>query len=545
MNSKNNIIIIIFCLCSVIILNNYQKIYSYIKNDTKSIINKNIINIENKSQKISNIIANNNILVKTNKFLLQINPDGGTIEKVQLLDYLDKLNSKKFFTLLRKNSDFIYQIKSGIIQKNNFKKNQFFNKNFKFFSKSYNFNLKKNKNILKIPLFFIKKNILYIKIFSFTKDNYLININYQIYNKSKKPIYLGIFGQIDKSSYTPKKYLDKKQNNISTKIFNNVAVSTENNKFKKYKFSNILKNKVINISVNYGWIAMLQKYFTSAWIIPKLPQKSNIYITKLFNNIISIGFKSANYLILPGEKYNFTSKLWIGPKIQEKMSKIAPFLDLTIDYGFWSFLSKPLFKLLNLLFNLIGNWGFSIIIITLIIRVLTYPLSKQQYIAIAKMNFLQPKIKKIKKTFGHNKEKFTKEIISLYKKENLNPLSGFIPFIIQMPIFLSLYYTLTNSIELRHASFIFWIKDLSSQDPYYILPIIMSITMLIIQKISQSNFNKDSIQEKFTYIIPIIFSLFFLWLPSGLVLYYIINNIITILQQKWIFYKIQNEYYST
>ncbi|QJC36701.1 membrane protein insertase YidC [Enterobacteriaceae endosymbiont of Donacia simplex] len=543
MNSKNNIIIIIFCLCSVVILGNWQKIYSYIKNNTKPVINENIINIDNKYKNISNITKNNNILVKTNKFLLQINPYGGTIEKVQLLDYLDKLNSKKFFTLLRKNCDFIYQIKSGIVQKNNLKKNKFFNQDFKFFSKSYNFNFKKNKNILKIPLFFIKKNILYIKIFSFTKDTYLVNISHQIFNKSKKPIRLGIFGQIDKSSYTPKKYLDHQQNNISTNMFNNVAVSTENNKFKKYKFSNILKNKKINISANSGWIAMLQQYFTSVWIIPKLPKKNTIYIKKLFTNVISIGFKSANYLILPGKKYNFSSKLWIGPKIQEKMSKIAPFLDLTIDYGFFGFLSKPLFQLLNLLFNLIGNWGFSIIIITLIIRILTYPLSKQQYIAIAKMNFLQPKIKKIKEIFGDNKEKFTKEIISLYKKENLNPLSGFIPFIIQMPIFLSLYYTLTNSVELRHASFIFWIKDLSSQDPYYILPIIMSITMLIIQKISQNSFNKDSIQEKFTYIIPIIFSLFFLWLPSGLVLYYIVNNLITILQQKWIFYTIQNKYY--
>ncbi|QJC34296.1 membrane protein insertase YidC [Enterobacteriaceae endosymbiont of Donacia cinerea] len=543
MNSKNNIIVIIFCLCSFIILGNWQKIYNYIQNNRKIVINKNLINIDNKYKKTSNINNNNNILVKTNKFFLYINPYGGTIEKVQLLDYLDKLNSKKFFTLLRKNSDFIYQIKSGIIQKNNFEKNRFFNKNSKFFSKSYNFNFKKNTNILKIPLFFIKKNILYIKTFSFTKENYLININHQIFNKSKKPICLGIFGQIDKSSYTPEKYLDKKKNNISAKIFNNVAISTENFKFKKYKFSHILKNKEINIPVNYGWVAMLQQYFTSAWIIPKLHKKNNIYIKKLFNNIISIGFKSANYLILPGEKYNFVSKLWIGPKIQEKMSKVAPFLDLTIDYGFWGFLSRPLFKLLNLLFNLIGNWGFAIIMITLIIRILTYPLSKEQYIAIAKMNFLQPKIKKIKEIFSNDKEKYTKEIISLYKKENLNPLSGFIPFIIQMPIFLALYYTLTNSIELRHASFIFWIKDLSSQDPYYILPIIMSITMLLIQKISQNNFDKDDIQAKFTYIIPIIFSLFFLWLPSGLVLYYIINNLITILQQKWVFYKIKNKYY--
>ncbi|QJC38327.1 membrane protein insertase YidC [Enterobacteriaceae endosymbiont of Donacia marginata] len=540
MNSKNNIFIIIFCLFFFIILGNWQKIHNYIKNYKKQIINE---NINNKYQFIPNIIRNKNILIKTDKFFLYINPYGGIIEKIQLLDYFEKLNSKNFFTLLRKNNNFIYQIKSGIIQKDNFKKNKYFNQNNKFFSKSYNFKLEKNKNILKIPLFFIKKNILYVKIFSFKRGDYLININHQIFNKSLKPIKVSIFGQIDKSINTPKKYLDKKHNSISIKTFDGVAISTDYNKFKKYKFSKILKKKKINIYTNNGWIAVLQQYFTSAWIIPNFSKKNNIYIKKNFHNTISAGFRSAYYSILPKKKYNFLSKIWIGPKIQNKMSKIAPFLDLTIDYGFLRFLSKPLFNLLNLLFYLIGNWGFAIIVITLIIRFITYPLSKQQFIAINKMNVLQPKIKKIKEKFINDKERFSKEIILLYKKENLNPLMGFIPFIIQMPIFLALYYMLTNSIELRHAPFIFWIKDLSSEDPYYILPIIMSITMLIIQKISQNNFENNSEQEKFIYIIPIIFSLFFLWLPSGLVLYYIINNLITILQQKWVFYKINNKYY--
>ncbi|QJC35888.1 membrane protein insertase YidC [Enterobacteriaceae endosymbiont of Donacia sparganii] len=538
MNSKNNILLIIFCLFSFIILSNWQKIYNYIGNNNNKISNKNIINIDDKYQKSSNIIRNNRIVIKTDKFILYINPYGGTIEQVQLLDYLDKLNSKKFLILLRKNSDFIYQVKSGIIKEDNIKKIKDFYKNSKFFIKSNYFKLKKNKKILRVPLFFIKNNILYVKVFTFVRGSYLININHQIFNKTQKPINIGIFGQIDKSINTPKKYLDKKYSNITSKIFDNIAFSTENNKFKKYKFSNIFKN--ININTNKGWIAILQKYFTSVWIIPNLPKENTIYIKKLFNNIISVGFKSSNYLILPGQKHNFLSKLWIGPKIQEKISKIAPFLDLTIDYGFFWFLSKPLFKLLNLLFNLIGNWGFSIIITTIIIRLITYPLSKKQYITIAKINLLQPQIKKIKEIFGNDKERFSKEMILLYKKENLNPFSGFIPFIIQMPIFLALYYVLTSSIELRHAPFVFWIKDLSSEDPYYILPIIMSITMFIIQLISQNNYDIDPIQKKLAYIMPIIFSLFFLWIPSGLVLYYIVNNLITILQQKLIFYKINN-----
>ncbi|QJC32667.1 membrane protein insertase YidC [Enterobacteriaceae endosymbiont of Donacia dentata] len=541
MYSKNNFILIIFCLFSCTILYNWGKIHNYTKNNTKLIINKNILNHKN-YKKFFNITKKNNIIIKTDKLLLYINPYGGNIEKVYFLNYSDKLNSKNFFTLLKNKSDFIYQIKCGILKEGNFKKIEDIYKNEKFFSKKKYFYLGKNKNILKVPLIFNKKNILYVKMFTFIKGSYAITVNHQIFNKTLNPIYISVFGQINHSNNIPKKYLEKK-NNISIKTFNGIAYSTEYNKFKKYKFSNIKKNKNINIYTKNGWIAVLQQYFTSAWIIPNYSKKNNIYIKNISNNIISIGFKTSNHLILSGEKKFFLSKLWIGPKISEQMSKVAPFLDLTIDYGFLWFLSKPLFKLLNLLFNITRNWGFSIILITIIIRIITYPLSKQQYVTIAKMHFLQPKIKKIKEIFGNDKKRFSQEILLLYKKEKLNPFSGFVPFLIQMPIFLALYYVLTNSIELRHTPFLFWIQDLSSEDPYYILPILMSISMLVIQKISKNDYEDDPIQKKIAYIIPIFFSLFFLWLPSGLVLYYIVNNLITILQQKWIYHIINKEHY--
>ncbi|QJC36286.1 membrane protein insertase YidC [Enterobacteriaceae endosymbiont of Donacia cincticornis] len=545
MNSKNNIFLIIFCLFCFVILNNWQTIFSYTKNNIiKNIINSNHINLKKQSRKNFKNIKKDNILIKTDKFFISINLYGGTIEKVQLLDYFEKLHSKKFFTLLRKNTDFIYQIKSGVIKNDKFKKNINFYKNSKFFTNSNFFTFKKNQNILKIPFFFIKNNILYVKTFILKKGSYLIKIHHQIFNLDNKPISIGIFGQIDKSSITPQKYLDKKHNNVTMKTFDGVAFSTKNTKFKKYKFPYILKKKNIQFKTYNGWIAMLQQYFTSVWIFPHFNQENTVYIKKIFTNIISIGFKSPFYLILPGQKHNFTSQLWIGPKIQKTMSTIAPFLDLTIDYGFLGFLSKLLFKLLNFIFSIVKNWGISIIIITIIIRILTYPLSKQQYITVTKMSDLQPEIQKIKEKFSNNKERLNKEIISLYKRENLNPFAGFFPFIIQMPIFLALYYMLISSIELRHAKFIFWIQDLSSEDPYYILPIIMSITMLVIQYFSQNKYESNNfIKNKFTYIIPIVFSFFFLWLPSGLVLYYIINNLITILQQKWIIYQINNQNY--
>ncbi|QJC31846.1 membrane protein insertase YidC [Enterobacteriaceae endosymbiont of Donacia tomentosa] len=531
MDSKDNIILIIFFIISIIIWNNWQNTNNYIKNNTKNMHFK-VLSIKNRKF-FHTIKKKNNIVVKTDKFLLYINPYGGNIEKLQLVDYLDRLNSQKFFTFLNKNNNFIYQAKSEIVKKNNLGQTEYNSKNFNFFSKSHFYQLKKNQNILKIPLFFLKNNILYIKIFTFERGSYAININHKIFNNTNQQIYINILGQIKKSIYIPKKYLTKKHNNFAIKSFYGIAFSTEQNKYTKYKFDKIIQNKNIKVRTLGGWLAISQQYFATAWILTHLLGTNTIYTKKIDENIASINFKSSDEIILSNSQKSFLSTLWVGPKISEQMSKVAPFLNLTIDYGLLWFLSQPLFKLLNLIYNIIGNWGYSIIFITFLVKMMTYPLSKQQYISMIKMRFLQPQIKKIKENFGHDKQRFSKEIISLYKRENINPLSGLFPIIIQMPIFLSLYYMLTNSVELRHAPFIFWIKDLSSEDPYYILPIIMGITMFFIQKTSQSN-SKDNKQMKIMYLIPFIFSLFFLWFPSGLVLYYIVSNIITLLQQKWI-----------
>ncbi|QJC30162.1 membrane protein insertase YidC [Enterobacteriaceae endosymbiont of Plateumaris sericea] len=526
MDSQRNIIIITFILISFFLLNNWQKLNNYI-----NISN----NIEDKNNfKQINLSNNKNIMVKTDKFLLFINPNGGNISKAQLINYSEKLNSKKLFTLLNNNVDYTYQVNSGIFQINKKTFEKYFTHPIFFTDKNF-FQLKKNKNILKVPLFFLKNNILYVKIFIFKRNNFSINIEHQFFNKSNKAIEVGIFGEIKQSISIPQKYLDTKNNSLSIKAFRGIAYSTENYKYKKHTFNDILVNKNINMISSQGWIAILQQYFVSAWILPK-NKKNIIYTKKIDNNTVGINFKSSTNIILPKHKKILSSTLWIGPKIQEQMAKIAPFLDFTVDYGILWFLSKPLFKLLNLLYNLIGNWGIAIIIITLIVRIMMYPLSRTQYITIAKMRILQPKIQKIKKQYSYDKNRLNQEIIKLYKKEKLNPLGGCLPFIIQMPIFLSLYYMLINSVELRHAPFIFWIKDLSSQDPYYVLPIIMSLTMYFIQKTSKNTYD-DPVQKNIMNVMPIFFSLFFLWFPAGLVLYYIISNILTIIQQKIIYSK--------
>ncbi|QJC28386.1 membrane protein insertase YidC [Enterobacteriaceae endosymbiont of Plateumaris braccata] len=529
MDSQRNIIIITFILISFFIWYNWQKINNYISYN-KYIKHQNTTKTNFKQ---INLYNNRKIIVKTDTFLLSIDPNGGNIDTVQLINYSEQLHSKKLFTFLSKNLGYTYQVSSGVFQKN---KNNFENsfENPFFWSNQKFFQLEKNKNVLKVPLFYFKNNILYVKTFIFKRKNYSINIEQQFFNKSNKTIEIGIFGQIKQTVNIPQKYLNKK-NNISVKAFRGIAYSTEKYKYKKHTFNDVLENKNINFNSNQGWIAMLQQYFATALILPQ--NKNNIvYTKKIDNNTIGINFKSSTTIILPKHKKILLSTLWIGPEIQAQMAKVAPFLDFTVDYGMLWFLSKPLFKLLNLLYKLIGNWGIAIIAITLIVRIVMYPLSRTQYITIAKMRILQPKIKKIKAKYSNDKHLLSQEIIKLYKKEKLNPLGGCLPFVIQMPIFLALYYMLINSVELRHAPFIFWIKDLSSQDPYYVLPVIMSITMYFIQKTSKNTYD-DPIQKKIMNIIPIFFSLFFLWFPSGLVLYYIISNILTIIQQKLIYSK--------
>jgi len=343
---------------------------------------------------------------------------------------------------------------------------------------------------------------------------------------------MNIFGQIKQTINLPKKR-NVYSGNFALQTFRGAAYSSDDNKYEKYKFDMIANNKNLHIMTESGWIAMLQQYFAVAWIPDNLG-KNTIYTSSLDHDTAVIGYKSPIINIPPNSRSIIKSKLWIGPEIQKEMKLVAPNLDLTVDYGWLWFLSQPLFKLLTILYSIIGNWGFSIILITFIMRGLTYPLTKAQYISMAKMRALQPKIQEIKEKFSKDKQRISQEMILLYKKEKINPLGGFLPIFIQMPIFLSLYYMLIGSVELRHAPFLLWIHDLSSQDPYYVLPVIMGLTMFFIQKISSTNHISDPLQKKIMNFMPVIFTAFFLWFPSGLVLYYIISNLVTIIQQKFI-----------
>lgn len=550
MNSQRHFFVIAFLIVSFILWQSWDLEYIQISdsnhNHMKYAVNSNLnsnhcgvidyFNEQNATANPTHIIT-----VKTDVFLININTHGGDIEEAYLTKYLEDLESVKPFHLLNKSTKFKYQVQSSLI---NTYLSDDFNKNKRPLyidtANKNNYILQEGQNELQITLIHKHDNgVIYTKRYLFKRNDYAINIYHTINNMSVYPIHIQLFGDLIQSIHAADAHNDNgKTDNFPWYSYQGLACSTNKEKYQKYSFKDV-KQANLNVHTSTGWIAMLQKYFVTAWL-PIIPQNNTFYTNYTKDDYIVISFKSDPILIPINKTSELHSILWIGPKIQESMQSITSNLDLVIDYGWLWFISQPLFKLLQFIYNYIGNWGVSIILITLIIRLMMYPLTKAQYISVAKIRMLQPKLLSIQEEYKYDKYLYHQKTIELYKSEKVNPLGGCLPLLIQMPIFLALYYMLSGSVELRHAKFILWINDLSSQDPYYILPIVMGVTMFFIQKLSPTTV-VDPIQKKIMTIMLVIFTIFFLWFPSGLVLYYIASNVITIIQQQIIYHELSRK----
>ncbi|HKS33652.1 MAG TPA: membrane protein insertase YidC [Enterobacteriaceae bacterium] len=472
------------------------------------------------------------ITVKTDVLELTINTRGGDVEQAHLLGYPKELGSNEPFQLLETSAQFIYQAQSGLTGRDG-PDNPANGERPLYNVDSDTFVLADGQKELAIPMTWTdEKGNTFTKTFTLKRGEYAVNVGYNVQNASEKPLEISTFGQLKQSIKLPA-HLDTGSSNFALHTFRGAAFSTADTKYEKYKFDTIAENEQLNVNSNGGWVAMLQQYFATAWV-PNNDGSNNFFTTKIGNDIAAIGYKSQPVVVQPGQTAALNSTLWVGPEIQDKMAAVAPHLDLTVDYGWLWFISQPLFKLLKFIHSFLGNWGFSIIVITFIVRGIMYPLTKAQYTSMAKMRMLQPKIQAMRERLGDDKQRQSQEMMALYKAEKVNPLGGCFPLLIQMPIFLALYYMLMGSVELRHAPFALWIHDLSAQDPYYILPILMGVTMFFIQKMSPTTVT-DPMQQKIMTFMPVIFTVFFLWFPSGLVLYYIVSNLVTILQQQLIY----------
>ncbi len=525
MDSQRNLLIIALLFLSFIIWQTWQSDIAMQPDAQKTQQITNVMNEDATKKDIKGKL----IKIKTDVLLLTINTRGGDIERAQLLAYPETLGSPLPFQLLETTPSFLYQAQSGLTGKNG-PDNPENGERPLFQSIKDSYVLPEGQHELRIPLNFTSNDgVIYTKTFVLKRNQYTVDVNYYIDNRSTAPIELTLFGQLKQTIELPKRR-DTGSNNLALHAFRGAAYSSKEEKYQKYEFD---KDEKLNITTQGGWIAMLQQYFATAWV-PATDGINTFYTDNSSNNLSTIGFKSTQVVVQPSTQKQLNATLWLGPELQEQMAKLAPHLDLSVDYGWLWFISQPLFKLLKFIHGFINNWAFSIIIITFIVRGIMYPLTKAQYTSMAKMRILQPKIQAISDRIGNDKQRMSQEIMALYKLEKVNPLGGCLPLIIQMPIFLALYYMLIASVELRHSPFALWIHDLSSQDPYYILPIVMGMTMFFIQKLSPTTIT-DPIQQKIMTFMPVFFTLFFLWFPSGLVLYYIVSNLVTIIQQQLIY----------
>jgi len=369
-----------------------------------------------------------------------------------------------------------------------------------------------------------------IKTYTFHRNNYVIDMSVDVKNGTAQDWSGRLYRQLQRSDATN----DDQSAFIYT--YTGGVVSYENNKYEKVDFDDMATWRPEASYVKAGWVAMIQHYFLGAWI-PVQDQYNYYYTKALDNGRYMIGMSTAESKIAAGESGQFSSKLFIGPKEQNRLTTIAPNLQLTVDYGILTILADPVFWLLKWIYHYVENWGWAIIFVTLIIKLVFYKLSEAAYRSMATMRKFQPKIQALRERYGSDRQRMSQAMMEIYKKEKINPLGGCLPMLVQIPVFIALYWVLLESVELRQAPFIWWINDLSSKDPYYVLPVLMGISMFIQQKLNPAPM--DPMQQKILSFLPLIFTLFFAFFPSGLVLYWVANNILSIIQQWYITRKIE------
>ena len=365
------------------------------------------------------------------------------------------------------------------------------------------------------------------KKFTFKRNDYLIPVSYQISNYSPSIFEGRLYVQFQQRK------IDKPHSLFNISSYTGGAISTQDKPYQKISFDKMKQGNISLVTQN-GWVAMLQHYFLSAWI-PPIGQEFHFY-SYAKGNIYTLGMLGTPFQVQPGMAFVSESKLYLGPESMDRLKAAAPHLDLTVDYGILWFISMALFWLLKFIHHYVGNWGWSIVIVTILIKLAFYHLSAKSYRSMASMRNLQPRLQALKERYGDDKQKLTQATMALYKAEKVNPLGGCLPILVQIPVFIALYWMLLESVELRQAPFIFWIHDLSAKDPYYILPVLMGLTMFIQQRLNPPP--PDPTQAKVMQFLPIFFTALFLNFPSGLVLYWVVNNTLSILQQWFIMRRI-------
>jgi YidC/Oxa1 family membrane protein insertase len=370
-----------------------------------------------------------------------------------------------------------------------------------------------------------------VQTLTFHRGTYVIDVAFNVTNAGSAPITPEAYFQLmrDTKHAVP-------QSNLVPSSFVGPVVYNEIDKFKKVDFSEVDKEDAdptrktaYTTTADNGWIGMIEHYFVTAWLPPEKFTRQ-FYTRKLDGGLYTAGVRFADGTIAPGATGTLEARLYVGPQDQEQLAKLATGLDLVVDYGIFTIIAAPLFWLLKWLHGLIGNWGWSIVVMTILIKSAFYPLNHASARSMAKMKVVAPKMKALQEQYANDKQQLQMKMMELYKQEKINPLGGCLPILVQIPVFIALYWVLLSAVELRHAPWILWIKDLSAPDPYFVLPVIYAITAYLQVKLSPTPIT-DPMQAKVMQIMPVAFSILFIFFPSGLVLYWLVNNCIQIFQQ--------------
>jgi YidC/Oxa1 family membrane protein insertase len=458
------------------------------------------------------------ITVTTDVFVAEIDANGGDLRRLTLLKHLSADDGKDPLTLMQDSGQPVYVAQSGLIGAG------LPNHTTVFTTDQTALVMGEKDNTIELELKGGTASGLDVrKVFVFHRNSYIIDTRWDVKNVGTGPVSVDAYFQFLRNSVAP----PGDPRFVST--FTGPAFYTASSLFEKVQFSDVEKGKakVPGVSTD-GWVAMLQHYFVAAYL-PQAGLRREFYVRKVADDRYTAGVIVSGGALQPGESKALTVPLYAGPQVGEDLKALAPGLDLTIDYGWLALLAVPIWHTLEFIHHWVGNWGWAIVLLTVLIKLLFYPLSAASYRSMAKMRLVAPKLQQLKEQYGDDAAKRNQAMMELYKTEKINPLGGCLPIVIQIPVFIALYWTLLASVELRHAPFLGWIHDLSAQDPLYILPIIMGITSFVQTKMQPPP--PDPVQAKVMMIMPLMFSVMFFFFPAGLVLYWVVNNTLSILQQ--------------
>jgi len=456
--------------------------------------------------------------VSTDVFRIKIDPRGAGIHHAALLDYpisIDKPDEP--FVLMEDTPGLVYLSQGGLLSLQPAPTHEtLYHPGGNAYALGQG-----QEGTLSVPFTWSGGGITVNKIFEFERGSHLIKVRYRIKNNSGET-WSG-------RSYSQFKRFNPEQGGMRLiYTYTGAVISGPENRYEKIAFDDIT-DQALARDTQDGWVAMIQHYFVTALVPTDKNSAYHYYTRALDNNLFAAGAITPALSVAPGEEKEIVEQIYIGPKDQDKLAQIATGLDLTVDYGMLWFIAKPLFLGLSEVHKITGNWGWSIILITIFLKVLFYKLSAAGYRSMANMRRVQPRLIALRDRYKEDRVRMNQAMMQIYKEEKINPFGGCLPILVQIPVFIALYWVLLESIELRQAGFIFWLQDLSTRDPYYVLPLIMGVTMFIQQKLNPAPM--DPVQAKVMMILPFVFTVFFAFFPSGLVLYWVANNVLSIIQQ--------------